>query len=47
VPSLTALPPGCAFEPRCGFRIPDCNLALPPLVEIAPGHQARCPVINN
>ncbi|MFI5112268.1 MAG: ABC transporter ATP-binding protein [Terriglobales bacterium] len=47
VPSLTALPPGCAFEPRCGFRIPDCNRALPPLVEIAPGHLARCPVVNN
>jgi peptide/nickel transport system ATP-binding protein len=46
VPSLTSLPPGCAFEPRCGFRIPDCNLALPPLVEVAPGHMARCPVVN-
>ncbi len=46
VPSLTSLPPGCAFEPRCGFRIPDCSLALPPLVEVAPGHLARCPVVN-
>jgi oligopeptide/dipeptide ABC transporter ATP-binding protein len=46
VPSLTALAPGCAFEPRCGFRIPDCNRALPPLVEVAPGHSARCPVVN-
>ncbi len=46
VPSLTSLPPGCAFEPRCGFRIPDCNRALPPLVEVAPGHLARCPVVN-
>jgi peptide/nickel transport system ATP-binding protein len=46
VPSLTALPPGCAFEPRCGFRVPDCNRALPPLVEVAPGHLARCPVVN-
>ncbi|MBZ5512037.1 MAG: ABC transporter ATP-binding protein [Acidobacteriia bacterium] len=46
VPSLTSLPPGCAFEPRCGFRIPDCSRALPPLVEVAPGHLARCPVVN-
>jgi oligopeptide/dipeptide ABC transporter ATP-binding protein len=46
VPSLTSLPPGCAFEPRCAFRVPDCNRALPPLVEVAPGHLARCPVVN-
>ena len=47
VPPLQAMPPGCAFEPRCEFRIPDCNRALPPLVEVAKGHWARCPVINS
>jgi oligopeptide/dipeptide ABC transporter ATP-binding protein len=46
VPSLTSLPPGCAFEPRCGFRIPDCHRAIPPLVEVAHGHWARCPVVQ-
>ena len=46
VPALTALPPGCAFEPRCGDRIPECNRSVPPLVEIAAGHCARCPVVN-
>ncbi|HEV2715744.1 MAG TPA: ABC transporter ATP-binding protein [Terriglobales bacterium] len=46
VPPLHALPPGCPFEPRCESRIPDCGAALPPLVQIAPGHWARCPVIN-
>ncbi len=46
VPALQALPPGCAFEPRCEFRIPDCARALPPLVEVAAGHWARCPVVN-
>jgi oligopeptide/dipeptide ABC transporter ATP-binding protein len=46
VPSLTSLPPGCAFEPRCGFRIADCARAVPPLLEVAPGRWARCPVIN-
>ncbi len=44
VPALAALPPGCAFEPRCELRVEECARALPPLVEIAPGHQARCPV---
>jgi peptide/nickel transport system ATP-binding protein len=46
VPPLQAMPPGCAFEPRCGFRIPACAASLPPLLEIAPSHWARCPVIN-
>ena len=46
VPPLHAMPPGCAFEPRCGFRIPDCTRALPPLVEVAKEHWARCPVVN-
>jgi oligopeptide/dipeptide ABC transporter ATP-binding protein len=46
VPSLQSLPPGCAFEPRCGVRVPECARALPPLVEVATGHWARCPVLN-
>ena len=46
VPAITALPPGCAFEPRCSSRIPTCAAALPPLVEVAPGHVARCPVVS-
>jgi len=46
VPAVTALPPGCAFEPRCSSRIANCSVALPPLVEVAPGHLARCPVIS-
>ena len=44
VPAPGALPPGCAFEPRCSLRVPECALALPPLAEVAPGHWARCPV---
>ncbi|MGA7463521.1 MAG: ABC transporter ATP-binding protein [Candidatus Korobacteraceae bacterium] len=44
VPAVSALPPGCAFEPRCASRIASCADALPPLVEVSPGHVARCPV---
>jgi oligopeptide/dipeptide ABC transporter ATP-binding protein len=44
VPPIASLPPGCAFEPRCDVRIPQCQEALPELVEVAPGHTARCPV---
>jgi oligopeptide/dipeptide ABC transporter ATP-binding protein len=47
VPPLHAMPPGCAFEPRCEFRIPSCRRELPPLVEVSTGHWARCPVVNS
>jgi oligopeptide/dipeptide ABC transporter ATP-binding protein len=47
VPALHAMPPGCSFEPRCEFRILECARALPPLVEVATGHWARCPVVNS
>jgi peptide/nickel transport system ATP-binding protein len=46
VPPLHAIPPGCAFEPRCSFRVPACADSLPPLVQVAAGHWARCPVVN-
>jgi oligopeptide/dipeptide ABC transporter ATP-binding protein len=45
VPPVSALPPGCAFEPRCGLRVASCAVAMPPLVEVAAGHFARCPVV--
>jgi len=45
VPVIAALPPGCPFEPRCSWRIAACAQTLPPLVEVAPGHLARCPVV--
>jgi peptide/nickel transport system ATP-binding protein len=45
VPSLQTAA-GCPFEPRCQFRIPQCARVLPPLVEVTPGHWARCPVLN-
>lgn len=46
VPPMHAIPPGCPFEPRCAFRAAECNRSLPPLVEVAKGHWARCPVVN-
>jgi oligopeptide/dipeptide ABC transporter ATP-binding protein len=44
VPAIGSLSPGCAFEPRCEVRVPQCQESLPELVEVAPGHTARCPV---
>lgn len=46
VPPMHAIPPGCPFEPRCEFRAAECNRSLPPLVELAKDHWARCPVVN-
>jgi peptide/nickel transport system ATP-binding protein/oligopeptide transport system ATP-binding protein len=45
VPRLDALPPGCAFEPRCPLRRAECHAAVPDLRivrESAEGHRARC-----
>ena len=42
VPSLAELPPGCAFEPRCELRAPECSVAVPELIEAGPGHWTRC-----
>ena len=42
VPSLSALPPGCPFNPRCP-RVGDiCRQQLPELRELAPGHRVAC-----
>ena len=46
VPPMHLIPPGCPFEPRCGFRVEECARALPELVEVSGGHWARCPVVN-
>jgi oligopeptide/dipeptide ABC transporter ATP-binding protein len=46
VPPLHAVPAGCPFEPRCEYRVEECRRALPPLLEVAAGHWARCPVVT-
>ena len=42
VPALTALPPGCAFEPRCSLRVSECSTAMPDLRAAGTEHRARC-----
>ena len=41
VPSLTDLPPGCAFAPRCQFAIDRCRTEYPPLQDFG-NHWAAC-----
>jgi oligopeptide/dipeptide ABC transporter ATP-binding protein len=42
VPSAAKVPSGCRFHPRCPIAIDRCRSEDPPLVEVAPGHQAAC-----
>jgi peptide/nickel transport system ATP-binding protein len=42
VPSLTSLPQGCAFAPRCKLAIDHCRETYPPLNDWGGGHLAAC-----
>jgi oligopeptide transport system ATP-binding protein len=42
-PDLSRPTGGCAFAPRCEIARPECSAKMPELVEVAPGHCARCP----
>lgn len=42
VPELVDLPKGCPFAGRCAWTIPACDAQVPPPVQVAPGHHARC-----
>ena len=46
VPALDALPPGCAFSPRCSYRRPECDVAIPDLRSASPEHRARCILVS-
>jgi peptide/nickel transport system ATP-binding protein len=39
-------PPGCAFGPRCKLFEPACAEAVPGEVTVAPGHWARCQLLE-
>ncbi len=42
-PSPASVPPGCAFHPRCTYRVGECELTVPELIRTASGAHA-CPV---
>jgi peptide/nickel transport system ATP-binding protein len=49
VPALGALPPGCAFAPRCSHRVRECDARVPDLIEVrsvGEAHRARCILAN-
>jgi oligopeptide/dipeptide ABC transporter ATP-binding protein len=42
VPSLSDLPRGCTFAPRCVLASEECRASYPPLVQYRPGHWIAC-----
>jgi oligopeptide/dipeptide ABC transporter ATP-binding protein len=41
-PDLAALPPGCAFAPRCAHAMERCRVQEPPEFALGAGHTSRC-----
>jgi len=41
-PNPLRLPPGCAFAPRCAFRLEVCGERLPVLERVTDGHAKAC-----
>jgi oligopeptide transport system ATP-binding protein len=42
-PALTMIPPGCSFNPRCGYARDVCRAdPLPPRLPVAPGRTSAC-----
>ncbi len=46
VPPANAWPPGCRFHPRCPHAWDRCRVEMPPLLDVADGHRARCWLVN-
>ena len=42
VPPANAWPAGCRFHPRCPHAWEKCRTEMPPLLDVGPGHRARC-----
>ena len=41
-PSLSALPTGCPFTPRCPLAVAECSAAEPELSAVGPDHRVAC-----
>jgi oligopeptide/dipeptide ABC transporter ATP-binding protein len=42
VPSLSNLPKGCTFAPRCALASDECHAEYPPIIQHRPGHWVAC-----
>ncbi len=41
-PDLEAIPPGCAYAPRCPYAIERCRVEVPPLDDLPGGRRVAC-----
>src|ERR1700683_3344778 len=46
VPALNALPPGCAFAPRCPYHVTECDIGVPEIRPVSSNHRARCILVS-
>lgn len=42
IPAPDDLPPGCSFEPRCGYAFDRCASTRPPIYAVGGGRTSRC-----
>ncbi len=42
VPTLSNIPQGCPFHPRCSRTMPKCSTEIPPLIDRGDDHHVRC-----
>jgi len=42
VPSYLKPPSGCRFVTRCPYKMPVCDVAMPPMYQVEKGHRAAC-----
>lgn len=42
VPTVTSMPSGCRYNPRCPLRIDQCAVDVPPLQDVADHHSVAC-----
>jgi oligopeptide/dipeptide ABC transporter ATP-binding protein len=45
-PTITNLPEGCSFRPRCSFQRPECRSVTMDLDNASDGHRTACPFVN-
>ena len=41
-PDLSRLPAGCAFSPRCAYKVARCAESAPTLAQVGPAHTSAC-----
>lgn len=42
IPDYVDPPPGCRFQPRCPYAMPECRESRPVLTLVGPNHRAAC-----